>query len=63
MSLSEADPAVVKHILHEIGQGFLGVSPAAVAVREQIADFLARRRTERSRSVARLESVRACWPD
>jgi len=46
MSFSERDPAVARHILRQIGQGFLGESRAAAAVREQIADFLARHGTE-----------------
>jgi len=46
MSPSEADPAVPRHVLREIERGFLGESRAAAAVREQIADFLARHGTE-----------------
>jgi len=46
MSLSDFDPAVARHLLREIGQEFLGQSRVAAAVREQIADFLARHGTE-----------------
>jgi DNA-binding NtrC family response regulator len=46
MSFSEPDPAVAQHVLREVGQGFLGESRAAAAVRGQIADFLARHRTD-----------------
>src|SRR5713101_5629507 len=46
MSFSDLDPAVARHVLREIGQEFLGASRAAAAVREQIADCLARHGTE-----------------
>jgi transcriptional regulator with PAS, ATPase and Fis domain len=46
MSRADLDPAVARRFLGEIGQGFLGESRPAVAVREQIADFLARHATE-----------------
>jgi transcriptional regulator with AAA-type ATPase domain len=46
MSRADLDPAVARRFLREIGQGFLGDSRAATAVREQIADFLARHGTE-----------------
>src|SRR5689334_6268435 len=45
MSLSDLDPAVATRVLREIGQEFLGESRAAAAVREQIANFLARHHT------------------
>jgi transcriptional regulator with GAF, ATPase, and Fis domain len=46
MSFSDLDPAVATRVLREIGREFLGASRAAAAVREQIADFLARHGTE-----------------
>ena len=46
MSFSNPDPDVARHVLREIGQGFLGESRAAIAVREQIVDFLARHTNE-----------------
>ena len=46
MSSAEADPVVARHALRVIEEGFLGESRAAVAVREHVADFLARHSTE-----------------
>jgi DNA-binding NtrC family response regulator len=46
VSSAEADPVVARHALRVIEEGFLGESRAAVAVREQVADFLARHSTD-----------------
>jgi DNA-binding NtrC family response regulator len=46
VSSEEVDPVVARHALRTIEEGFLGESRAAVSVREQVADFLARHSTE-----------------